>query len=299
MKISFWSPSKGNNAVTSNLACISVMFSMMYQYKSVIIENHLQENKVSNILEHRINQNLIFEDTNYHHRYTGMESVLYNLSRYHDKINDIVNDDVVKMIENVSTNIYGNYLFHISNDNKRTNINFELFLNRHILRILEGSESFADITFVDTHSNNLTTPKVLQEADIIVVNLPQDKRTIDNFFKSYNSIISKSLFLISNYNDKSNFNPSKIFKQYAIDNYRIATVPYNNEYKEALKSGGLISFLIHNYQCKIEYQNAYFINEIINATRMIHNCISFNINKNILKEGICGRSLEELNQGCG
>ncbi len=295
MKISFWSPTNGHNAVTSNLACISVMFSMMYQHKSIIIENHLQDNKICNLIKPRINLNHVFEDKNYYYRYTGMDSILYSLLRY----NDIDNDNLVRMIENASTNIFGDYLFHISNNKRIISTNFELFMNNHISTILRACQAFADVTFVDTHSNNLSTQKVLQEADLVVVNLNQDKKTIVNFFKNYNSIISKSLFLINNYNTKSNHAIYKLFNSYAIDSFRIATVPYNHEYKDALNSGGLISFLIQNYKSTIEYENAFFINEIINATRMIHDYISFNINNRIIKEDICGRSLEELNQGLG
>src|SRR5690554_1050791 len=103
MKIAFWSPTDGNNGVTSNLACISVMFSMMYKYKSLIIENHIQDNRVCNVLKSRINLNHVIEDRNYYYRYTGMESILYNLSRF----NDIDTYEVIRIIENVSTNIYG------------------------------------------------------------------------------------------------------------------------------------------------------------------------------------------------
>ncbi len=299
MKISFWSPSSDKNYVTSNLACISVMFSMMYKYKSLIIENHIQNNMISSVLMPRINQNHVLEDINYYHSHTGIESVLYNLSRYHGKNKDSAIDEVISMFESESTNIYGDYLYYISNNKGIINTNFELFMDYHISTILRASEAFADVTFVDTHSNNLSTRKVLQEVDLVVVNLPQDQKAIDNFCKNYKSIIHKSLFLINNYNDNSNYNLELLFKSYAIDSRRIATVPFNHEYKEALKSGGLISFLIHNYQSKIEYKNAHFINKVISASRMIHNYISYNINNIKRMEGICGRSLEELNQGLG
>lgn len=276
MKISFWSPSRHDTAVTSNLACISIMFSNMYPHKSLIIENHLQRNKINDLLHFRINHNYICENKNYHERYIGMNSILYDLSLMHNTYStrEPCVEEVVKTLENVTEEILCDRLFYIPTDNRINKMLFESEINKHIRTILKASEVFADLTFIDTgNSNVIGTKEVLDEADVIIANLSQDPNEIHNFFKNYPSILSKSLILISNYDKNSYFNLKKITQTYLLDQSDIATVPYNTNYKEALRCGRLIGFLINNYQCGEWNQNHYFMSEIIDATKKIYNII--------------------------
>lgn len=276
MKISFWSPSSHNCAVTSNLACISIMFSNMYPFKSLIIENHLQKNKIKDLINFKTNHNYICENKNYHERYIGMNSILYDLSLMQNlhTIREPCVGKVVKILENVTEEILCNHLYYIPTDNRTNKTLFELETNKHIKSILRASEIFADLTFVDTGNRNIIgTKEVLDEADLIIVNLPQDPDELHNFFKNYPSILSKALILVSKYDKKSYFNQKKIIQTYLLDQSNIATVPYNVNYKEALRSGKLIGFLIDNYQCEKWNKNYYFMSEIIETTKKIYNII--------------------------
>ncbi len=300
MKISFWSPSKGSGTVTCNLACISAMFSMMFRHKCIIIENHFQKNRINHLIQSRINQNILFEDTHYHHRYTGMEKILYKLSMNYDDVDEDLNLELVRLIEQVSKDILENHLFHISNDNRMEKQIFDYTINEHITTILKASEIFAEYIFIDTESsNNFCSQIVLHEADLVVVNLPQDKEALNHFFKNYNSIKSKCLFLISNYDKNSCLNLNKISQTYLIDKSSIAAIPFNNDYKEALSRGSLINFLIQNFNSNQNSDNNFFINEISKATRMLYNHLGFHIKKEIIKESICEKTLEEQGQNIG
>lgn len=285
MKVSFWSSSRGDCSVTSNLACISVMFTILYSLKILIIENHLQNNKVESFIRSRSNHNFIFENIYYHDRHTGVNSILYDLSlrHYPDSSNKFTAKELVKRLENVSEEIIQNHLFYIPNDARVNETSFELSINRHILSILKASEKFVDLTFVDTAKENISTKLVLQEADLIVVNLLQDPKELHSFFKNHSSILSKSLLLISNYDKNSYFNLDKIIQTYSIEKSIIATVPYNDDYKEALKYGRLISFLFDNSYCKTTDPNYQFMAGIVDATKKIYKMINPNL-KNTNKE---------------
>lgn len=277
MKVSFWSPSCNDCAVTSNLACISILFSNMYPFKSLIIENHLQRNKIKDLIHFKSNYNYVCENKNYYERYTGMNSILYDLSLMHNTYHkrEPCLEDLVKMLENVTEEILCECLFYISTDNRTNKMLFELGINKHIRIILKASELFADLTFIDTgNSNVLGTKEVLDEADLIIVNLSQDPNELHNFFKNYYSILSRSFILISKYDKKSYYNLKKITQTYLLDKSNVATIPYNAEYKEALRSGKLIGFLINNFNCKKCNQNYYFMSETIKATEKIYNIIS-------------------------
>ena len=50
MKIAFWSNSRGMSGVTSNLACISALSSLMSGKKAVLFENHFDVNNLGDVL---------------------------------------------------------------------------------------------------------------------------------------------------------------------------------------------------------------------------------------------------------
>lgn len=267
----------------------------MFRYKSIIIENHRQKNKINHCLESRINHNLIFEDTSYYYNYTGMDSILYKLSLNDNQFCQSNLEEAEKIIVNELDNIFSDCLYYIPNDNKMNQEIFEQIIDQHILTILEASERFADLIFIDTESsNNLSTQLILHEADIIVVNISQDTNILHKFFRDYKSILSKCLFLINNYDEKSHLNLKKISKIYKIDKSNITVIPYNHDYKDALMRGSLISFIIQNYNSMINNENAKFVSAIVRATTMINNSICIKINENKIKEDLCERALEEV-----
>lgn len=281
MKVSFWSPIQGSSAVTSNLASISLMISTMYRYKCLIIENHLQKNKINHFIKPRTNKNMIYENSNYYKRYTGMESVLFELSRNSNSLGEPDYQDMEAMIRSTSSNIFGDNLFHISNDNRMEKTIFDMSINSHILTLLEACKLFSDLIFIDTESsNNLSTKYILHEADLIVVNLLQEPQSLYNFFKNHNSIRSRCLFLLNDYDEHSYFNLKKISQLYEINKSDIAIIPHCKNYKKALEHGELISFLLYQSRYRETYNNNCVTKNIIDATQMIHDRISYELKKN-------------------
>ena len=117
--------------------------------------------------------------------------------------------------------------------------------------------------------NTLSSKIILQEADLIVVNLSQNPYILEDFFENYRSLIDKSVYLLGNYTPESKYTKGYILRKYHIPRERIATIPYNVEFHDALNSGSVISFLNQNYQCKRKDENYYFIREVKRAVEMI------------------------------
>lgn len=276
MKVSFWSPVHNDCAVTSNLACISILLSMLFSYKALLIENHQQRNRLENLLKFNTNRYYVREDGNYHYKHTGMNSILYQLSMGKRKrqFKDTHKAMAVKMIETVSYNVLGSRLFYIPYGNRTNKDIYDYDMHNHIKTILEASDEFADITFIDTtNKNNLSSKVVLEEADLIVVNLTQDTKIINEFLKKYSSILSKCVFLISNYNKSSRLNINQISQTHLINKSDIAAIPFNHDYQEALKYGKLIGFLLDYFHCDRKDPNYYFVKEVKNAAMMIYKAI--------------------------
>ena len=62
-------------------------------------------------------------------------------------------------------------------------------------------------------------------------------------------------------------------RKYQIPKDKIAVIPYNVQFKDAVMSGDLIAFLNKNYECGRKSENYYFMKEVKKATAMIEKYI--------------------------
>ncbi len=276
MKIAFWSSARGSSGVTSNLACISIASAMEFSYKSILIENHYQKNKLGNILMYH-RANYIEREENYQFRHIGIDYIINQFSTGKFDINlanhsPKIEQDSSKVIKEASLEILDNSLYYIPVSYQFNQETFDYNLNRNIKDILDATEGFADITYIDTsNQNNLSSKIILEEVDLVVVNLIQNSSMIQYFFDNYSSILNKSVFLISNYNKNSSLNLDKISKAHSISKPNIAAIPYNIDYQEAVSQGTVVEFLSRNYTCKRKSPNYAFIREVKKAAAMIIN----------------------------
>lgn len=262
MEVAFWSNIGGKNAVTSNLVGVSIVSALEGRHKSILLENHCQVNNLEMaFVRHKFN--LLKEEEQYFYNHVGIDSLM---KKIHSQMYS------TNMIEQASLQFLNKSIFYIPQSNFRNKEVFEYEFNQIVQPLLEKMNEFTDAVFIDTAgSNNLSTKTILSQADMVVVNLSQDPQIIDHFFENYSSLISKSVFLLGNYNPNSKFNLKNICKKYQIDRAKIGVIPYNITYKDALIDGEAISFLLRNYRCKREDENYYFMKELKKATKMIGN----------------------------
>ncbi|QHQ62880.1 hypothetical protein Ana3638_20580 [Anaerocolumna sedimenticola] len=274
MKIAFWSSARGSSGVTSNLACISIASAMEYSYKSVLIENHYQKNKLGNILMYQ-RANYLEREANYQFSNLGIDYIMNQFSKGNDdyKVPDnshVPDQESAQIIKEASLVILDNFLYYIPVSYHINQETFDYNLYGNIKEILNAAEEFADITYIDTSGqNNLSSKIILEEADLVVVNLVQNSFMIQYFFDNYSSILNKCVFLISNYNKNSTLNLNNISKTHSISKPNIAAIPYNIEYQEAVSQGTVVEFLSRNYTCKRQSPNYTFIREVKKAAAMI------------------------------
>lgn len=267
MKVAFWSNAGEKNGVTSNLACISIASAMEYPYKSILIENHNQKNKLENVLMYNLTGYHLRKETDFHLKHIGMNYILNQLSNPRTPIRA---ENTPGLIEEASVEILRNSLYYIPPSFLTNSYTYEYDLYGNINHILDVLETFADITYIDTtNRNNLSSKVILDAVDLVVVNLVQNAADIQHFFENYSSILSKCVFLISSYHKESVLNINRISKANLIDKNSIATIPYNVEYQEAVSQGTIVEFLSRNYTCKRSNPNYPFVKEVKKAVCMI------------------------------
>ncbi|MHB8129839.1 MAG: hypothetical protein ACYDEX_12650 [Mobilitalea sp.] len=257
MKIAFWSNANEKCGVSANLAAISVASVIRYPYSIITMENRLCNNNLGKAFLGNDHGKLINEvGTNYYDG-GGIEGLMRKIYRgdYHsDSLQPYLKEIIQK------------HLYYIPQTRVIHSEIFDYEFDRCIHPLFVMMEKYADICFIDTASHrNLSTKTILQEADLIVVNLCQKQIILEDFFLNYSSLISKAVFIISNYDCHSFINSKRISKMYEVPWESITVIPENEMYQNAFSKGTIVEFISSNYNCDKEDPNYIFIQSIKKA----------------------------------
>lgn len=260
MKVAFWSNAR-QCGVTSNLAAISVASVTRFSYKILALENHLCPNNLGCAYLGRGKADMVAEvGTNYYEG-GGSEGLIrriyrstksnYNLEPY---LNEIID----------------NHLYYMPQGQVIHSDLFDYEFNQSIEPFFNLVDNFSDITFIDTaSSNSLSTKTIIEEADLIVVNLYQDMRILEEFFNGYSSHISNAIILISKYSSNSLLSIKRISKTYDFPMERIIPIPYNEIFESAFSRGRVVEFICSHYDCKRDDPNYFFMQSLKKAAYVI------------------------------
>jgi len=261
LKIAFWSNANEKCRVSANLAAISVASVIRYPYSVITMENRLCHNNLGRAFMGNAHANpLDAVGTNYYDG-GGIEGLLRKIYRgdYHSDI-----------LQTYLKEIIHKHLYYIPQCRVIHSEIFDYEFDHCIQQLFHLMEDYADICFIDTAShNNLSTKTVLEEADLIVVNLCQKENILEDFVANYSSMITKAVFIISNYEYHSLLNSKRISKMYHIPWEDIIVIPDNEIYQNAFLSGTVVEFISRNYSCCKENPNYIFIQNIKKATYLI------------------------------
>jgi len=261
VKIAFWSNVSDRCAVSENLAAISIASVIRYSYSVVMMENRLCNHNLGRAFMGNSNVAPLNEvGTNYYDG-AGIESLLRKIYRGEKPVGNILKH----MKEIIQKRLY-----YIPQSRVIHSEIFDYEFDHCLHPLLSMMEEFADICFIDTASqNNLSTKTILEESDLIVVNLCQKQNILEDFFLNYSSLISKSVFIISNYELNSLLNSRRIATTFRIPWENIAVIPYNERYEDAFLHGNVNEFIQANYKCTKDSSNFMFMQGVKKASYII------------------------------
>jgi hypothetical protein len=258
LKIAFWSNANETCGVSANLSAISVASVIRYPYSVITMENRLCNNNLGKAFMGNAHASQLYEvGTNYYDG-SGMEGLMRKIYRgdYHSGI-----------LGSYLKEIINRHLYYIPQSRVIHSEIFDYEFEHCIHPLLDMMEEYADICYIDTASHqNLSTKIILEEADLIVVNLCQKHNILEDFFLNYSSLISKAIFIISNYDFHSMFNGKRISNMYKVPLENIVLIPSNEAFMEAFTSGNVVEFITNNYDCVKGTANYLFMQAIKKAT---------------------------------
>lgn len=265
MKICFWSPVRGKAGVTTNMACISALLAIGKRGKTMVLENHYSIRGIGDILLEQEAVDAFREHGEYHSCY-GVE---YLLKRIYS------GEPGEKLIHHAAVPLLFSSMFYIPQGRivNREVFDYEFRMVYDLL--FQALESHSDYIFIDTETNrNLSSNIILSQSDLVVVNLPQDKEQMADFFREQKSLQDKAVYLIGNYQEELPCNLSYICGKYHISKDRIGIIPYNMEMQDAMGNGHLLQFLNRNFYQAEDSQNEYLLRYAKRAARMIMRNVS-------------------------
>lgn len=264
LKLAFWSNFHGQNATTSNMLATSIMAVLLHKTKVFLGQSHYHLNNLEGplILVSREERKDYFMNV-------GIDAIVRAIkSTYLDE----------EIIENCTLSYMNKRLILLPSTVKSNQSIYEDDLDRTIISILEAVSKYHDMVIMDValRQNNITS-KILESADLIVVNLSQNINVLrdyeDNFLKSFQN--KNIVYIMGNYNPDSRYTIKNLRKSFCwLRSNNVGLVPYNIEFMDSISCGNIIPFFYKNMNVDKNDPNYYFIKEVKKTTRLIHNLVT-------------------------
>lgn len=218
MKVAFWNGIGSSDDAINYVAAIGVMLAKEYQCKVVLGSNYISNHMLQDCFSGKIKEEGIAH-TPYQFFCGSPEyrSTLWNMKRNRP-------GDVLEIPMEGVTIVYP------PDEDKKRLFYYKIPCTTfYLLDLAEESSS--------------VIPGGLEEADLVIVFLPQDVAKIQKFFHRFSSIIPKAIFVIEELHRKNRLFYRKTVAEYGINNKNIESIPKSKEHTEACEEGRLETFL--------------------------------------------------------
>lgn len=260
MKIVLWSNVHGQPGTSSNMLAVALMSDILFGRKSMMLQTQFSMNQLEFPLLKK-EQRLRVEQLQ-----LGMNTLIKSMMAGIGT-RELLKDCCISLGENSIDFLPGPH-----HKNKQV---YEGELEVTIHDMINLAEQCYEFVYIDCGvCMNRYVRRLLEEADLIIVNTCQNKRVLDDLFSSYDFSNKNTCYLLGNYDPKSQNNSNNLFHTYKfLNRNNTFLIPYNTEFKDASSEASITSFFYRNICCEPEDENYYFIKEVQNAARRINELV--------------------------
>lgn len=266
--IAFWSDEKRETGQTMSMVALSTYMAIEHNYRILNVSTNFKDETL---------ENSYFD-------LEKMESLVKTISRDQTQVGlESGIEGLIKIINSnkTSSNIVANYTKIVFKD--RLDIlcspktkEYEEYrqISELYPNILQVADRSYDLVFVDVSKRmpEEQVKRILELSDIIVVNMTQKFKTINDFMqlREENEFFKKNNILlnIGRYDKFSKYNIKNI-SRYMKEKKDIHAVLYNTLFFEACSEGKVAEFFLRLRRVEAEDRNAIFIQEIARLTKDI------------------------------
>jgi hypothetical protein len=236
-KILFWSPYHGQGQ-TSNLYVVSLIFGLIHKKRVLLLQTHFKNNNLESPLvgynvDKGSEETEIFEDIG-----IDMAITYSNMNRLNNKT-----------LENCCLTFLDSSILMMPGTKTMSKETFDRDIGSAVQRMLTAADDFVDLVFIDSNSSDdELSMRLMQTADMIVINLTQRKYVLEKFFVKYGNCFSKNdkvFYLFGNYDDNSGYNIHNCRRKYSqyIKPGNSGVIPYCTKYMDAQNESNVLQFL--------------------------------------------------------
>jgi len=258
--ITFWSETREETAKTLSIAAAATHMAINHQFKILLLSTAFEDDTLENcfwdLKQGKKSKIKITENkTNIN---SGIEG-LYKLYMSNRLTPDQI-PDYTKVV------FAGHRLEILPISKTTTYETYEETLKTY-KDIIETANKYYDYVFVDLNKGFRYPEliKILEISDLIVVNLTQRIKIIDNFIKlreEKNMFKAPNVMLLLGRYDKYSKYSAKNVARYMGEKKQINTVPYNTLFFEACGEGDAAEYFLKFKKTDIKDKNGFFISEI-------------------------------------
>ncbi|MEK4487999.1 hypothetical protein MHH81_21045 [Psychrobacillus sp. FSL H8-0484] len=256
-----WSPVHGQSATTSNTVALASMFSLDGHNHSLLTHTQLTYSTLEYLFQ---SDNPGFDDG-------GMEA-----------LERLVKSKLLKSeaIPDYAITIYKNRLDLLLGSNKAWDNSVEA--DRLLRSVLNVAATHYNTLWIDAHSGtfNHTSKSLFKDADLVLVNLPQNKYIIESFFngESFPEELKGKPYvvLISTYDENASFSIRNIKRTFKVK-VPLYPIMYSSGYRDAINQQEVSDFFYRSVNLKKGDREYSFIESLRAANKGIMKAFDVNV----------------------
>ena len=259
--VSFWSNRKEETSKTASIAAVATMTAIDNNLKSLLIETNNNDSTMEECfwsyskIQSAIDE--ISKTKNVNVLESGIDALVQLLGS--NKLSPEIIPNYTKLVFKNRLEVLFGGLIKTEEEYKKVSASYK--------NVITVANKQYDLVFVDLNKglDEEVTKDVLKISDVIVVNISQNMRMIDDYikFSMENPEIdsNKMILLIGRYDEQSKYNLKNIAK-YVQVKQNIYAVPYNTLFFEAINEGNVPNFLLKYRKISESNDNYKFIQDI-------------------------------------
>ena len=245
MKVAFWNGISSSDSVANYVAAVGMMLTYEYNCNVILSSNYISNRMMQDCFSRRM-----LEEGIAHTPYC----FLYGSPEYHGAL------------WSMKRNRQGNIL---EMPMKRMTIIYPPDVAEKSMFYYKSGPK--DFYLLDMAKSSIAEARnVLDEAELVIVFFSQEETDIQIFFERFSSLVSKSLFVIVDYQRDAGRMCRKLKADYAISQNKIGIIPYHIEFEKASEEGNMEQFVLKNVQHAMEESNYNFILNLRKVAKKIY-----------------------------
>lgn len=262
--ISFWSNGNGETAKTASIAAITTYLAIQHNYKILILDTKYNDYSYQDCYWKEDKTIKLINNSN------GKTNIASGISGLSKAI--LSNKTSPEIITNYTRIVFKDRLELLTDtelDKEEYEIHKKVFKD-----IAKIANRYYDLVFVDIDSglDEITKNALLEISDIVVANLSQKLRQINEFMqiKEMNMIFNDKVVipLLGRYDKNSKYSAKNVAR-YMKEKDGVCAIPYNTLFFEACNEGKVADYFIKFRRINPKDKNALFINSVKESAERI------------------------------